>query len=58
MQSQTYIMFFVFSCLAVVGLFLVALAGCFVAHMLLMPKPPKPTKWEKDWAEIEKDLNK
>jgi multisubunit Na+/H+ antiporter MnhB subunit len=56
MQDQTYILGFIFVGLAFAGL--LAIAAAAYAMYLHFKYKPKPTEWDKAWADIEKNLSK
>jgi len=59
LQPQTYIMIFIFSGLALVGLFTIGLATYIGIQRILNPAPKIDEKrWSRCWEEIERDISK
>jgi hypothetical protein len=57
MMPETYIVFFVIAGLAWTGAALVV-AAVWCLFMRAINPTPKPTEWERDWEEIERNLNR
>lgn len=56
MQPQTYIVAFIFAGIAMAGV--LAIAATAYGMYLHFKYKPKPTEWDKAWADIEKNLSK
>jgi hypothetical protein len=60
LQPQTYIMIFIFSGLALVGLFTIGLAVYIVVQQFHNFGKPSvdQRRWTRDWESIERELDK